>query len=336
MPPGFPQEAAIGAGGARRAPVTRIGPRRWRAGLLGLLLLLSCGTSRAAGPSPTGEILAATPSAARGAYIFLAAGCGECHTDRKNHGTPLAGGRALDTPFGVFYSPNITPDPVYGIGKWSDADFVRALRHGIGPAGQHYFPVFPFPSFTLMTEQDMLDLKAYLFSEPPVAQKNKPHQIRFPFGFRALMVGWDALFLARGPLAADPARPPEWNRGAYLVRALGHCGECHTPRNLLGATEPSRFLSGSDQAPEGKGGVPNITPDKATGLGDWSAADIAYLLDTGFKPDGDSVGRQMGEVVDASTSQLSTADRNAIAAYLRSLPPVRHALAKRKIKGPGE
>jgi mono/diheme cytochrome c family protein len=296
-----------------------------RRGLASLLLLLAAaGTARAAAAQPPG---ADTPSIERGASIFAAGGCAECHTDKKNKGAPLAGGRALATAFGIFYSPNITPDPTDGIGRWSDADFIRALRRGIAPDGRHYYPVFPYPSFTLMTDRDMLDLKAFLFAQAPVARPSKPHALRFPFGIRVLMIGWDALFLEKGPFAPDAARPADWNRGAYLVRALGHCGECHTPRNALGAVEPSRFLSGSDRAPEGKGSVPNITPDKATGIGKWAAIDITYLLETGFQPDGDSVGGAMAEVVEASTSKLHPDDRAAIATYLMSLPPIDHKVA---------
>ncbi len=281
----------------------------------------------------TGKMaLAQEPNAAsveRGAYVFAAAGCAECHTDKKGHGKPLAGGRALKTPFGTFYSPNITPDPQYGIGRWSDADFRRALREGIGPNGTHYFPVFPYPSFTNMTDADIRDLRAYLVTLRPVAQPNKPHQIKFPFGFRPLMAVWNRLYLARGPFRPDPARSAAWNRGAYLVQALGHCGECHTPRDALGALDWDRPLSGTERGPEGNT-VPNITPDKETGIGDWSERDIAYLLETGFKPDGDVVADGMSEVVDDSTSRLGPEDRAAIAQYLKSLAPILHKVRKAK------
>ena len=272
---------------------------------------------------------ASAPSVEHGAYVFAAAGCAECHTDKKGHGKPLAGGRALKTPFGTFYSPNITPDPQYGIGRWSDADFRRALREGIGPDGTHYFPVFPYPSFTNMTDQDIRDLKAYLFTLPPVAQPNKRHQVKFPFGFRPLMAVWNRLYLARGPFRPESGRSATWNRGAYLVRALGHCGECHTPRNALGALDWDRPLSGTERGPEGNT-VPNITPDKETGIGGWGEKDIAYVLETGFKPDGDVVADGMSEVVDGSTSKLSPEDRAAIVQYLKSLPPISHKVRKAK------
>jgi mono/diheme cytochrome c family protein len=269
------------------------------------------------------------PSIQRGAYILAAAGCVECHT--RKGGSMLAGGRSLKTPFGIFFSPNITPDPAYGIGRWSEADFRRALRDGVGPDGTHYFPVFPYPSFTKMTDEDIADLFAYLKTVPPAAEPDKPHDIRFPFDFRPLMVVWNWLYLKRGPLAADPGRSAQLNRGAYLVEALGHCGECHTPRNSLGALDWDMPLTGTETGPDGDP-VPNLTPDKDTGLGKWSDKDITYLLETGFKPDGDNVGGTMGEVVDASTSKLTADDRVAIAAYLKSIRPIRHLVTKPKTK----
>ncbi|HUI18646.1 MAG TPA: cytochrome c [Alphaproteobacteria bacterium] len=269
----------------------------------------------------------AVGSAERGAYVFAAAGCAECHTAKG--GKPLAGGRPLKTPFGTYYSPNITPDPATGIGKWSEGDLERALREGIGPDGTHFFPVFPYPSFTFMTDADIRDLYAYLKSVPPVVQANRRHDVDFPFGFRLLMLGWNRLFLKRGPLVPDADRSAEWNRGAYLVRALGHCGECHTPRGVLGQLKLAAALSGSAAGPEG-GTVPNLTPDKETGIGSWSEKDITYLLETGQTPDGDDVGDGMRAVVDAGTSKLTPSDRTAIAVYLKSLPPIRHQLRKPK------
>jgi len=265
----------------------------------------------------------------RGAYVFAAAGCAECHTAKG--GKPLAGGRALKTPFGTFYSPNITPDPATGIGKWSEADLKRALREGIGPDGTHFFPVFPYPSFTFMTDADIRDLHTYLKSVPPVVEANRRHEIRFPFRFRILMLGWNRLFLKRGPFQPAANRSPPWNRGAYLVKALGHCGECHTPRKMFGQLDLDHALSGTNEGPEGDK-VPNITPDKASGIGTWSEKDIAYLLETGQKPDGDDVQGGMRAVVDSSTSKLTPEDRAAIATYLKSLAPIRHQIGKPKAK----
>jgi mono/diheme cytochrome c family protein len=257
----------------------------------------------------------------RGKYLFTAADCVGCHTDVKSKGAPLAGGRALITPFGTYYGPNITPDKQHGIGTWTDADFIRALRDGVSPSGEHYFPVFPYTSFTKMTDRDILDLKAYLFSLPAVAQPDKPHDIKFPFGFRFTMMFWKWLFLENGPFEPNPARDTQWNRGAYIVQALAHCGECHTDRNFLGAVKKDRELGGSQVGPDGDS-VPNITPDERTGIGSWSEADIVEVLSSGLKPDGDVIGGAMGEVVQG-TSKLSPDDLKAIATYLKALPPVR-------------
>jgi mono/diheme cytochrome c family protein len=267
------------------------------------------------------------PSVERGAYLFAAAGCAGCHTDVKNDGPLLAGGRAIETPFGTFYGPNITPDPEYGIGGWSDADFIRALRHGVAPDGSHYYPAFPYTSFTGITDADLLDLKAYIFSLPPVAKPNKPHDLRFPFGWRFLLGFWKALNFTPGPFEPDPAQSAEWNRGAYLVQALTHCGECHTPRTAIGATDPSRSLAGTPDGPEGEP-APNITPHPETGIGSWSRTELVRLLKTGMLPNFDVVGSFMGEVVEQSTRRLSEDDLRAIAVYLESLPPIDNPEAK--------
>jgi len=268
----------------------------------------------------------------RGEYIFRAAGCYGCHTEKKDGAIPLAGGRALKTPFGTYYGPNITPDPQNGIGKWTDQDFIRALRQGVSPAGTSYFPVFPYTSFTGMTDQDMLDLKAYLFSLKPVAQPNKPHDVSPPFGWRWLLFGWKAMFFTAGPFKPDTTKSTEFNRGAYLVNALGHCGECHTERNFLGAMDRGKPLAGNAKGPEGDK-VPNITPDKETGIGDYGDKDIAYLLRTSLKPDGDAVGSSMGEVVEHGTSKLTDQDLNAISAYLRGIPAIRNQIGAAKPAG---
>ena len=257
----------------------------------------------------------------RGAYIFAAADCAACHTNVKEKGPLLAGGRPLKTPFGTFYSPNITADPTTGIGRWSDADFVAALRDGVSPDGSHFFPVFPYPSFTRMTDQDMLDLKAYIFSLPPVTQANREHDIGFPFGWRFTVGMWKMLNFTAGAFVPDPKQTAEWNRGAYLVEAVAHCGECHTPRGWLGGLEQSEALSGTKDGPDGLK-VPNITPDKETGIGTWSQKDVIRLLRTGQLPDGDFVGPGMGEVVTNGTSKLTDSDRQAIAVYLDTVPPL--------------
>jgi len=258
---------------------------------------------------------------ARGEYVFKAAGCQGCHTDEKNKGEFLAGGRALKTPFGIFYSPNITPDPTYGIGKWSDAAFDNALRQGISPSGAHYYPVLPYTSYTKMSDQDVRDLKAYIFSLPPVAKANKPHELRFPYNLRFGLVVWRFLNFTPGALPAEPAHDAQWQRGRYLVEALGHCAECHTERNFLGGLVKDRWMAGSRDGAEGDA-TPNITPDPKTGVGEWSVDDIAYMLKTGIMPEGDSLGAAMAEVVENSTSQLRDSDLTAIVTYLKSLPPV--------------
>ena len=262
-----------------------------------------------------------TALAARGAYLAAAAGCADCHTDWPHGGRLYAGGRALTTPFGTFYAPNITPDLETGIGQWSDAQFLNALREGVRPDGSNYFPVFPYPSFTKITDDDARAIKAYLFTQPAVKQSNRAHDVAFPFSWRFLQNGWKLLFFSPGPFRPAPERGEAYNRGAYLVTALAHCSECHTPRNWFGATQPSRFLAGTAHGPDGKA-VPNITPDSETGIGKWSDDDIVTLLKDGQTPDFDFVGGAMAEVV-KNTAQLTNADRHAIAVFLQSVPAVR-------------
>lgn len=287
----------------------------------------------AAGPGagPALAQVAGDPTSAdpveRGAYIFAAAGCAGCHTDVKTNGPLLAGGRALETPFGIFYSPNITPDPETGIGSWTEADFARALREGVGPDGTVYFPVFPYTSFTMMKDTDVADLWAYMQTVPAIVQANRAHDASFPFGWRGLLPIWRWLKFEPGLLAPDPALSEAAARGAYIANALGHCGECHTLRGMLGALDRDAHLSGTKEGPEG-GSVPNITPDEATGIGRWSDAEIMRVLETGMLPDYDVVGSGMGEVVANSTSRLTPEDRAAIIAYLRSLPPIANPDAK--------
>lgn len=276
-------------------------------------VLLSLATWRPVGAADADLI-------ARGAYLTTAAGCADCHTESKEGSRPFAGGRALATPFGTFYAPNITPDPETGIGRWSEAQFLRALREGVRPDGANYYPVFPYPSFTKITDDDMRAIKAYLFAQPTVRQSNRAHDVAFPFSWRFLLNFWKLLFFSPGPFQPNPERGEVYNRGAYLVTALAHCSECHTPRNWFGAMEPSRFLAGTPHGPDDKA-VPNITPDPQTGIGSWSEQDIITLLKNGQTPDFDFVGGPMGEVV-RNTSQLDDADRQAIAVYLKSVPPI--------------
>jgi mono/diheme cytochrome c family protein len=264
-------------------------------------------------------IAAANGTIARGAYLVNAGDCIACHTDAEHHGRAYAGGRAIPTPFGTFYSPNITPDRKTGIGRWTDAQFLRALHDGVRPDGSNLYPAFPYTSFTRITDADALAIKAYLFSLPAVRHTNRPPDLPFPLSWRWLVTPWKWLFFTPGRFRPVPGRSALWNRGAYLVTALAHCGECHTPRNFLGAMEQSRFLAGTSAGPGGKA-VPNITPDRKTGIGKWSIGDITTLLSTGQTPDFDFVGGAMAEVV-KSTSRLTAYDRRAIAVFLKSVPP---------------
>ncbi len=264
--------------------------------------------------------IAAAGDAKRGEYVLRLGGCIACHTDAKNGGQLLAGGRALATPFGTFYPPNITPDPKSGIGGWSTGAFVQAMTEGRSPAGHPLYPAFPYTSYTRMTRQDLLDLKAYLGTVQPVANAVPAHALRFPFGLRPLLKGWQLLFFDPGPFRPDPSQSDSWNRGAYIVNGPGHCGECHTPRNALGAPEHERFLAGTRAGPDGKA-VPNITPNPDNGIGGWSKSDITFALQTGILPDGDVLGGAMAEVIEDATSHLTADDRSAIAEYLLSLPP---------------
>ncbi|MCC6211735.1 MAG: c-type cytochrome [Burkholderiales bacterium] len=257
-------------------------------------------------------------NAKRGEYLSQAGGCLGCHTEKKEGAVPYAGGRALHTPFGTFYGPNLTPHPDAGLGKWSEADFVRAMREGLRPDGAHYFPAFPYPSFTRVTDADLRDLWAYLRALPPNARPNQAHELRFPFGFRFVLAGWKWLYFSPGAFRDEPGRGAALNRGAYLVQALGHCGECHTPRNFLGGPRRDLQLAGTAKGPDGKS-VPNLTP---THLRKWSDAELRDILQTGLMPDGDVIAETMAEVVRNSTEKLNPADLAAMIAYLRSLAPL--------------
>ncbi|MSQ49241.1 MAG: c-type cytochrome [Betaproteobacteria bacterium] len=256
--------------------------------------------------------------AKRGAYLAKAAGCLGCHTETKQEAMPYAGGRALKTPFGTFYGPNLTPHPSAGLGRWSEADFVRALRLGLRPDGAHYFPAFPYPSFARISDADLRDLWAYLRTLPSSARPNQAHELRFPFGWRFLVAGWKWLFFSPGALIAEPKRSPSLDRGAYLVEALGHCGECHTARNFLGGPKRERQLAGAAKGPDGDR-VPNLTPTK---LKKWNDGELKSFLQTGLTPDGDVAAETMGEVIRNTTAELTPNDLAALIAYLRALPAI--------------
>ncbi len=261
----------------------------------------------------------------QGEYVFRAAGCASCHTDEENDGEFLAGGRALKTPFGVFYTPNITPHPQYGIGRWSVADFTRAIKAGLSPRGGNYFPSFPYVAYSGMRREDVLALKAYLDTVAPVARRNRAHQLPWYLRLRSALWLWKWRYFVTDGSRIDAHTDPVLARGDYLVNALSHCGECHTPRDRFGGLIYELRHAGIRDGPEG-GNVPNITPDRRTGIGKWSEDDLQYYLETGLAPDGDSAGSLMAEVIDNGTRHLSEQDRLAIARYILSLPPIENSV----------
>jgi mono/diheme cytochrome c family protein len=277
---------------------------------------------------PAADLPPHAPNIANGRTMFEIGGCVSCHATPaedadKIDRTKLGGGLPLKSPFGTFYVPNISPDPVDGIGAWSEADFVNALIKGTSRRGRHLFPAFPYTSYAHMTLEDARDLFAYLKTLPPVAGRARRHELGFPFNIRRLVGFWKLLFFHGGAFTPDPTQSTQWNRGAYLVNGPGHCAECHSPRNALGAiVESERFAGGP--TPDGKGFVPNITPVGLQHWGDdniaWSQKDIAILLADGMTPSGDYAGGPMAEVI-RNTAELFTADREAIATYILSLPP---------------
>jgi mono/diheme cytochrome c family protein len=251
----------------------------------------------------------------QGQYVSHVADCQACHT--RTGGTPFAGGLPLGTPFGTLTSPNITPDPDTGIGGWSDEDFYRAVTDGIGRHGEYLYPAMPFTSFTKMTRSDILAVKAYLFSLKPVNAPRVPNKMAFPFDIRLTLFAWRELFFYPGVYRPDPKRSAEWNRGAYLVEGAGHCGECHSPRNILGATETRNSLAGG-QLDEWR--APNISADPRWGIGDWSVNDIVTFLKTDSqKTEGVAFGPMM-TVVHDSLNYVSTADLQAMAVFLKAGP----------------
>ena len=259
-----------------------------------------------------------TPDLGNGRTMFIAGGCAACHrTQKQTDATRLGGGLQLHTAFGEFYVPNISSDRQDGIGGWSEAEFVTAMTEGTAPDGSHLYPAFPYPSYRHMRLDDVRDLFAYLKTLPPVAGRVRPHDLKFPFDIRRTVGLWKLLFLDGKGFTPDAKQSAEWNRGAYLVNGPGHCAECHSPRNALGAIVEGRKFDGGP-SPTDQGGVPSIRQDK---LADWSVDDIVGTLTTGDTPDSDRVGGPMVEVV-RSISQLSNADRHAMAVYIKSLSPL--------------
>ncbi len=267
------------------------------------------------GPEPRQILLTADQGdAVRGTYLARMGGCIACHTDSKSGGALLAGGAAIKTPFGDFYGPNITPDKRTGIGSWTLQDFANALTAGQRPDERPYYPVFPYTSYTLMSDQDIVDLWAALQTVPAIYGRAEPNKVDPLYNHRAFLIPWQTLFLEPGPYRPDPNRSDAWNRGAFIVEGPGHCVACHTPRNILGGLEEDQALQGGAGGPGGEK-VPAITAEDLTKAG-WTAADIAYGLKTGLTPEGDALGGSMGEVIKSGTAWLTDEDRQAIATYL--------------------
>lgn len=253
----------------------------------------------------------------RGEYLARAGDCIACHTADKAR--PFAGGLPIGTPFGTLYTPNITPDPETGIGRWSDTDFLRAMQQGIGKSGEHLYPAFPYAEYTRVTERDLLAIRAYLNTLTPIRYTPPPNELSFPFNQRWLMFFWKLFNFREGRFVPDPKQSPQWNRGAYLVEGLAHCEECHTPRNFTQGLASSDRFSGAVQA---GWRAFNITPDKAGGIGNWSDDDVVRYLGTGAVPGRANAAGPMADVVADSTQYLTREDLRSIAVYLRSVPPV--------------
>lgn len=290
--------------------------------LLASLLLLGLGAFwyvTRPDPLPAEAMAGLTGDPQHGKLVFWAGGCASCHAAKGATGADLlklGGGQALVTAFGTFHVPNISPDPKDGIGDWTLQDFGNALLRGLRPDGAHLYPAFPYTSYNKMTRQDVADLWAYLRTLPAVAKPDKPHDLRFPFNIRRLVGGYDFLYASKAWVVTGDLTPQQ-ARGRYLAEAVTHCGQCHTPRNMLGAMETSRWLAGAPN-PDGQGRIPNITPAHLK----WSTTDIEAFLTTGLTPDYDSAGGQMADVVQ-NLAHLPKSDIAAIAAYLKKVPPVK-------------
>lgn len=268
-------------------------------------------------PLPPEATAGLSGDAVKGEAVFWAAGCASCHMAPEASGAAqrvLSGGQRFTTAFGTFIAPNISPDPQQGIGGWSLAQFANAVQRGISPEGDHLYPAFPYAAYAKMTMQDLADLKAFMDTLPPDPTPSMAHEVGFPFNIRRALGGWKLLFLTEG-WGVEGDLTAQEERGRYLAEALAHCGECHTPRNALGGMQTARWLAGAPN-PSGKGTIPNITPAKL----DWSEADIAAYLTTGFTPEFDSVGGHMAHVVE-NFARLPESEAQAVAAYLKKVNP---------------
>ncbi|MBG9387804.1 c-type cytochrome [Caenimonas aquaedulcis] len=283
--------------------------------LAGLVIFLNL-----RGESPIREAQALAPPAAdsiaRGAYLMRAGNCAACHTDRG--GAPLAGGRAIDTPFGTVYASNLTPHAAAGLGGWSPDHFWRALHNGRSKDGRLLYPAFPYTHYTMVTRADSDAMFDYLRSVPAVDRANTPHKLRWPYSTQAALGVWRALYFTPGEHVDDGSKPAEWNRGAYLVRGLGHCGACHSSRNALGATSDMMDLSGG-VIPMQNWYAPSLSAPSEASVAGWDTAQVVRLLQTGIAPRGTVLG-PMADVVKQSTQHLAPADLQAMAVFLKSLP----------------
>ncbi|WKB51708.1 cytochrome c [Eleftheria terrae] len=291
-----------------------------------LLVLLALGLAVTLLHVHDEEALEAGPTAAagtgdaalvqRGAYLARAGNCIACHTARG--GAPYAGGRAIETPFGTLYASNLTPDARTGLGSWNAAEFWRAMHHGRSRDGRLLYPAFPYPNYTTVTREDSDALFAYLKSLPPVAQPTPAHQLRFPFDSQLALAAWRVMFFRPGSYQPEPQRSAQWNRGAYLVRGLGHCNACHAARNVFGATSERLELSGG-LIPMQNWYAPSLSDAGEAGVASWPVEDVVALLQSGVSPHGSAMG-PMAEVVYSSTQHLSAADLRAVAVFLKELP----------------
>ncbi len=287
----------------------------------GAAVTLSLAFAQQTTPPRYGELV-------RGRYLVAVGDCAACHTAEKDK--PFAGGVPVPTPFGTIYSTNITPDKETGIGKWTDDQFWKAMHEGVTPDGTHLYPAFPYPWFTKLTRDDVLAIRAYLSTLKPVKQAAKPPQLPFPLDWRGSVAAWNRIFFEPGTYAPNPSKSAQWNRGAYLVEGAGHCGACHSPKNVLGAVKTSKGFEGG----KGEGWhAPDLTADARLGLGAWSVDEVVEYLKTGANRRARAVG-PMAEVVHDSTSHMSDADLRAMAVYLKDYPRSKAGDSERNAKAP--
>ena len=290
------------------------------------VLVFGLGLGLGLGPVNAAEAIQAD-ELKRGQYIFNLSGCSGCHTIKKSTDGFLAGGRKFETEFGTFFSPNITPHMTAGIGKWDFADFTRAMRDGISPEGKNYYPSFPYTSYNKMSDVDLNALWTYLKTVPANDRANTNHDLEPPFSWRFLISIWKIPNFNKSPMLPVEGKSKTWERGRYIVEALSHCSECHTPRNIMGGLAIAMNYAGTNSSPEGIT-VPNITSDKETGIGKWSAGDLDMLLKIGMLPDADFVGGSMAESITHSTSKMTDADRAAVIEYLRAIKPINNSIKR--------